>query len=113
MSDRTFDRETLLDLSVNAIPIGIIAFFVVAYLVIAPYPNDPAIMVIQMAIMLLTGIGLTILTYYSGKAISTAEDEGVNLHAGYSKQDVETLEELEGEPEGELESGEESPTDEA
>ncbi|WP_370518672.1 DUF6684 family protein [Natronomonas sp. CBA1123] len=31
MSNRTFDRETLLDLSVNVIPLAILAFFVIVY----------------------------------------------------------------------------------
>lgn len=73
MSERLFDRETLLDISVNIIPFGIILFFVVTYLVIGDYPDAPLVRLVQMSIMGLTGIGLLILTYFSGKAIASAE----------------------------------------
>jgi len=73
MSERIFDRETLLDISVNIIPLGIILFFIVAYTVVGDYPSAPLVTVVQMSIMVLTGLGLVILTYYSGRAISTAE----------------------------------------
>ncbi|WP_254840291.1 DUF6684 family protein [Natronomonas marina] len=106
MSERTFDRETLLDLTVNVIPLGILAFFVVAYAVIGSFPSDPLVVVIQMSIILLTGASLAVLTYYSGKAISGAEEEmDEYVPAGYSKEDAETA----GVP-GESES---EPTDDA
>ena len=41
MSERTFDRETLLDLSVNVIPLGMLAFFIVVYAVVGSSGNDP------------------------------------------------------------------------
>ena len=75
MSERIFDRETLLDVSVNVVPLGIILFFVVTYLVVGDYPSDPLVLVVQLSIMGLTGIGLLVLTYYSGKAIAGAERE--------------------------------------
>lgn len=74
MSERLFDRETLLDISVNVIPLGIIAFFVATYLLIGDYPSDPVVTAVQMGIMGLTAIGLVVLTYYSGKAIASAEE---------------------------------------
>ena len=73
MSERTFDRETLLDVSVNVVPLGIILFFVVTYVVVGDYPSDPLVLVVQMSIMGLTAVGLLVLTYYSGKAIAGAE----------------------------------------
>lgn len=73
MSERLFDRETLLDISVNVIPLGIILFFVVVYTVVGDYPSAPIVTLVQLSIMGLTGIGLLILTYYSGKAIAGAE----------------------------------------
>lgn len=73
MSDRIFDRETLLDISVNVIPLGIILFFIVVYTTMGDYPSAPLIVLLQMSILVLTGFGLLVLTYYSGKAISTAE----------------------------------------
>ena len=90
MSERTFDRETLLDLSVNVIPLGILVFFVAVYAVVGSFPDDPVVLVIQMSIILLTAGGLTVLTYYSGKAISGAEEEmDEYVPAGYSHEDAE------------------------
>lgn len=74
MSEHTFDRETLLDVSVNVVPLGIILFFVVTYVVVGDYPSDPLVFVVQMSIMGLTGVGLLVLTYYSGKAIAGADE---------------------------------------
>jgi len=75
MAEKVFDRETLLDLTVNIIPLGILLFFIVAFAVFAPWGTDPLISGLQFAIVIVTAILLTVLTYYSGKAISTAENE--------------------------------------
>ena len=90
MSDRIFDRDTMLDLSVNVIPLGILLCFVVLFAVFSPFPSDPVVLVVQMSIMILTGMALVILTYYSGKAIT--EDEYATdeyIPAGYSRADAE------------------------
>jgi hypothetical protein len=73
MSDRLFDRETLLDVSVNVIPLGILLFFVVTYALVGDYPADTLVFTVQMSIIGLTGLGLLVLTCYSGKAIASAE----------------------------------------
>jgi len=73
MAGKVFDRETLLDLTVNVIPLVILAFFALAYLVVSPYGFDPVLTGIQMAIIGAMFVALGALTYYSGKAISTAE----------------------------------------
>lgn len=89
MSDRIFDRETMLDLSVNIIPLAMLAFFVLLFAVIAPFPGDSVIILVQMSIIILTGVGLLILTYYSGLAIEGDErkmDE--YIPAGYSREDA-------------------------
>lgn len=72
---KTFDRETLLDLVVNAIPLGIILFFILAFALINPFGSNPVNTAIQFSIMAVTGAALLVLTYVSGKAISEAEDE--------------------------------------
>ena len=91
MSDRTFDRETLLDLTVNAIPLFMLLFFVLVFAVVTPFPGNSVIVVVQMGIIVLTAFALLVLTYYSGKAISNAESRGANLlPAGYSEEDAET-----------------------
>jgi hypothetical protein len=76
MSERIFDRETLLDVSVNVVPLGIILFFVVTYVVGGDYPSDPLVLAVQLSIMGLTGFSLLVLTYFSGKAIAGAERRG-------------------------------------
>jgi len=90
MSDRIFDRDTMLDLSVNVIPIGILLCFVLLFAVFSPFPGDSVVLLVQMSIMIITGIALAILTYYSGKAITRDEratDE--YIPAGYSRADAE------------------------
>lgn len=75
MTSRTFDRETLLDLTVNVIPLGIMLFFVGVFLVYNPFGVDPVATALQLSIVGITFLALLILTYYSGKAISEAEAE--------------------------------------
>jgi hypothetical protein len=72
---KTFDRETLLDLLVNAIPLGMLLFFILVFAVLNPFGSNPVHTAIQMTIMIVTFAALAALTYVSGKAISEAEDE--------------------------------------
>lgn len=82
MSSRTFDRETLLDLTVNVIPLGILVVFTVLFLVYSPsvFAWDSVFSTIQFAIIGTTFVLLAILTYYAGKAIAGAEKE-LGIHA--------------------------------
>jgi mannose/fructose/N-acetylgalactosamine-specific phosphotransferase system component IIC len=75
MTQKVFDRETLLDLTVNIIPLAILAFFFVGFVVFTPFGFDSVISTIQLAIIGVSALGLAVLTYYSGKAISRAESE--------------------------------------
>jgi len=75
MSSRTFDRETLLDLIVNAIPLAMMAFFVGVFVLYNPFGTDIANQAIQLSIVVITFGALLVLTYYSARAISTAEEE--------------------------------------
>jgi len=86
MAEKVFDRETLLDLTVNIIPLGILLFFVAAFAVFNPWGTDLLMSGLQFAIVIVTAILLTILTYYSGKAISAAENE---MEARESAADAE------------------------
>ena len=72
-SERTFDRETLLDLTVNVIPLGIILFFVVVFLLIRPWEWNPFVTAISMGLLVVPFVALALLTYLSGRAISEAE----------------------------------------
>lgn len=73
MASSVFDRETLLDLTVNIIPLGIILFFIVVFAVLPGFGYDPLATGVQMSLLVVPFIALAALTYISGKAI--AEDE--------------------------------------
>ncbi|RXK46212.1 DUF6684 family protein [Halorientalis pallida] len=75
MLPSTFDRETILDLTVNMIPLGILLFFIVAFGLVNPFGWDNVISSLQFGILIASFVLLAILTYYSGKAISEAEAE--------------------------------------
>jgi hypothetical protein len=68
-----FDRETILDLVVNFIPLFIIFFFIVAFLLFNPFGVEPLASGIQFGLLVAPFVLLAILTYISGKAISGAE----------------------------------------
>ena len=73
MTGPLFDKETLLDLTVNIIPLFIILFFVVAFAVFAPFGIDPLASGLQYALLVAPFVFLAILTYISGRAIAGAE----------------------------------------
>lgn len=105
-----FDRETLLDLVVNAIPLGIMLFFIAVFLLVNPFGSDPVGTAIQITIVGVTFLALFVLTYVSGKAISESEKEleekgyaGVSESVGAEPE----LDSEDEEPAGELESGDE------
>jgi len=75
MAPDVFDRETMLDLSVNVIPLFIILFFVVVFVVVNPFGYSLVPTTIQMALLIVPFIALAVLTYYSGKAIAESEAE--------------------------------------
>jgi len=70
-----FEKDTLLDLTVNVIPLGIIFFFIVAFAVVPSFGVDPVFSGMQFALMISMFLLLAVLTYYAGKAIEGAEDE--------------------------------------
>lgn len=103
-----FDRETTLDLVVNAIPLGIMLFFVGVFLFINPFGSDPVATTIQLTIVVVTFFALAILSYVSGKAISSSEKELEAMEAEAVSEAVgatDDAEDSENEPAGELESG--------
>jgi len=93
MERELFDRETVLDLTVNFIPLVILLVFIIIYLVFTPFGFGGVISSIQFAIMGAMFIALAALTYYSGAAVSRAEKES---EAAAALED-EQPEELEGE----------------
>ena len=76
MSDKLFDRETMLDLSVNIVPLVIMGFFVVVFIVVAPFGFDPLASALQFGLLIVPFVLLAILTYFSGLAIAGTERSG-------------------------------------
>jgi hypothetical protein len=76
MANRIFDKETLLDLTVNVIPLFIILFFVVVFALVNPWGFDPLGSGLQYALLIAPFVALAVLTYLSGKAIAGAEKTG-------------------------------------
>ncbi|MFC6975931.1 DUF6684 family protein [Halomicroarcula sp. GCM10025709] len=68
-----FEKDTLLDLTVNVIPLGILAFFIVAFAVVPAFGTDPVFSGLQFALMISMFFLLAVLTYYAGKAVEGAE----------------------------------------
>lgn len=87
MSSSVFDRETILDLTVNFVPLGIILFFIGAFALVNPFGFDPTYSAIQFAILGVMFASLTYLTYYSGKLI--ASDERDREEAGHGGIEAE------------------------
>jgi|AntDeeMetagen134_2_1112570.scaffolds.fasta_scaffold09768_1 hypothetical protein len=81
MTERTFDRETLLDLTVNVIPLGIILFFVVLFLVVRPWEQNLFLTAVSMALLVVPFVALALLTYFSGRAIAGAEQTDADTAA--------------------------------
>jgi hypothetical protein len=69
-----FEKETLLDLTVNVIPLGIILFFIGAFAVVNPFGLDPVFSGLQFSLMVSMFLLLAVLTYYAGRAIEGAEE---------------------------------------
>ncbi len=73
MSTRIFDRETILDLTVNFVPLFILLFFFVGFILVNPFGFDPMASGLQMLLTLIPFVFLALLTYLSGKAIAGDE----------------------------------------
>jgi len=81
MDSRLLDRDVLLDLSVNVIPLAIILFFVVLFLVVTPFGIDADATAIQLALLIAPFGALAVLTYYAGKAV-VRDEERLDGEAG-------------------------------
>ncbi|RJT02540.1 MULTISPECIES: DUF6684 family protein [Halococcus] len=103
MAERTFDRETLLDLTVNIIPLGIILFFVVVFLAVQPWGPNLYMETVSMGLLVIPFVALAALTYFSGRIIS--RDEGTTGEAD-SEVDLSSTDATLSEQEPEEEAGE-------
>lgn len=75
MAERVFTKDTMLDLVVNIIPLGILAFFVGLFVLWGPYSWDPLYSTLMLGIIVVAGVLLTILTYFSAIAIEGDANE--------------------------------------
>lgn len=76
MANKIFDRDTLLDLTVNMVPLFIMAFFIIAFAVIAPFGIDPLASSLQFGLLAVPFVLLAILTYFAGRAVAGSEMTG-------------------------------------
>jgi hypothetical protein len=68
-----FESETLLDLTVNVIPLGIMVFFIGLFAILPAFGVEPVITTIQFALIAVPFVGLALVSYYAGKAIQADE----------------------------------------
>jgi len=73
METKIFDRETMLDLVVNFIPLGIMLFFIAFFIVVTPWGFDSRTSGVMLGLMIVPFVALAILTYLSAKAIAGDE----------------------------------------
>lgn len=69
MAHPVFNRDTMLDITVNIIPLFIILFFTVFLLLFSPWPPNPFILAIALALHAIPFVLLIILTYVSAHYI--------------------------------------------
>ena len=69
MAYDVFDKETLLDISVNIIPIVIILVFIVVVVFTDPWPFDPVAEAIALGLHIVPIVSLSILTYVAARYI--------------------------------------------
>ena len=67
------NRETLLDVVVNLIPMGILLFFIVYYTLFRPWEWEPGMFVLMHFLTVFPFVMLAVLTYISARAIAGAE----------------------------------------
>lgn len=76
MANRLFTTDVLLDISVNVIPLLIMAAFLVLFLAVAPWGRALSLPVaLQLALLVAPIVGLAILTYEAAKRIESGEGE--------------------------------------
>lgn len=69
MARSVFDRETLLDISVNIIPLGIILFFITLFLVYSPWGWDPFTLTLTLGLHVMPFVTLALITYVGARYI--------------------------------------------
>lgn len=68
-----FERGTVLDLTVNAVPLAILLFFIALFVLYRPFPPDPFDLVVSVLLLVIPFVLLAILSYVAGLAIQASE----------------------------------------
>lgn len=77
MSSTTFDKDTILDITVNIIPLAILAFFMLAFVFANPWGTGlSTIPVLQLVLVGWMFVLLAVLTYAAVTRIETGEEVG-------------------------------------
>ncbi|RJT05288.1 DUF6684 family protein [Halococcus sp. IIIV-5B] len=76
MADRVFNRETLLDLTVNFIPMGMIIFFFALFILADPFPADAMAVGTSLSLLVIPFVVLAVTTYVTGRIIAEADQTG-------------------------------------
>lgn len=69
MAISVFDREKILDISVNIIPLFIIVFFLVLLLITSPWPADFLMTAVAVGLHVVPFVGLVLITYIAAHYI--------------------------------------------
>ncbi|USZ66950.1 cox cluster protein [Halorussus salilacus] len=69
MADSVFDRETMLDISVNIIPLVILAFFIALLVLTSPFEPNLFLEVVALLLHLIPLVLLALLTYVAAHYI--------------------------------------------
>lgn len=72
----SLERETVLDITVNVVPLGILLFFTVLHVVVRPWGSDPFPLAVTAFLTLFPLLLLAILTYVSGLVVQRDEGKG-------------------------------------
>jgi hypothetical protein len=80
-----FEREALLDLVVNAIPLAILVLFGVLFTVSSPWGGFSLETALQLGILAVFGVGVVAVTYWVGKLVVAAEVHEDEAHVSDSE----------------------------
>lgn len=76
MSSSVFDTDTLLDLTVNIVPLAILGFFFAVFVALNPWGSGVTLeRVLQFILVGWMFVGLAILTYLAANAIESSEHD--------------------------------------
>jgi hypothetical protein len=69
-----FEAETWLDLTVNLVPLGIIAFFFALFAALSPWGFEGLTSVVAFALLVVPFVALAGLTYVAARKIESGEE---------------------------------------